>query len=53
MARCEALHARLRRGIKPEYEALKRGDSGIFDLLDEVEDLVDWGLQVLEVHGEG
>jgi hypothetical protein len=53
LARCEALHARLKRGIAPKYEALKRGDSGIFDLLDEVEDMVDWGLRVLEVHGEG
>jgi hypothetical protein len=53
LARCEALHARLKRGIAPEYDALSRGDSELFALLDEVEDMVDWGLQVLEVHGEG
>lgn len=49
LTRCEALYARLKRGIAPEYEALKRGDSELFDLLDEVEDMTDWGLRVLDV----
>lgn len=51
LTRCERLHARLKSGIKPEYDALKRGNSEIYDLLDEVEDMTDWGLRVLEVHG--
>jgi hypothetical protein len=49
LTRCEALYARLKRGIAPEYEAFKRGDSELFDLLDEVEDMTDWGLRVLDV----
>lgn len=49
LTRFEALYARLKRGIAPEYDALKRGNSEIYDLLNEVEDMTDWGLRVLDV----
>lgn len=48
LTRCEAFHARLKAGIKPEYDALKRGESEIFDLLDEVEDMALMGLRLVE-----
>lgn len=51
LTRCEALHSSMKRGIALENNALKRGESEVYDLLGELEDMTDWGLQVLEVHG--
>ena len=52
LARCEALHARLKAGIQPEYEALKRGDSELVELLDDAEDAALAGLRKLEAASE-
>ena len=46
LARCEEAHARLRSGIKQEYDALRRGTSDLVELLRLVEALAASGLDV-------
>ena len=46
LARCEEAHARLRSGIKQEYDALRRGTSDLVELLRIAETLAASGLDV-------